>query len=157
MSDLNITQSGVAVVTTSTATQIPTVTATGTAGGTILPGQVVYADPSVNGVLRAAQANNILQAANVVGIALGSAAPGQPLSYAFSGDVILPTSAPGTLVSGVVYVLSATNAGSLTPTQDSLASGNYVTVVGMGNGTVAGSATTSIFRLSLIPVAAPKI
>ncbi len=154
MADLNVTAASVAALTAPTGTQIATVTARGIAGATISPGQVVYADPSANNQLKVAQANVQLQAANIVGIALGSAAVNQPLTYAISGDVVLPTTGTNTtLTSGSVYVLSAGTAGNMIATGDANAPvpGNFASAIGLGNGTVTG--TTTIFRLNLIPAA----
>jgi len=156
MPDLTITAGSVAQITTPVGNQIATVTARGTVGGTIsiTPGQVVYADPSANNQLKLAQASIAFQSANVVGIALGSAAPNQPLTYAVSGDIQLATTAPVTLTSGSAYVLSI-NPGNLISVLDPLAAGNFVTVIGVGNGTAAGT-PTSVFRLNLIAGAAQK-
>jgi len=156
MPDLTITRSGVAAIAAGSANILPTVTATGVAGGTILPGQVVYADPSANQRIRLAQANNALQAASVVGIALGSASPDQSVTYAISGDVTLPTSGANTqLMSGSVYVLSAGTAGGLIATAEAPAAGNFISLIGLGNGTVTATATNTL-RLALMPIAAPK-
>ena len=156
MADLNVTTASVAALTAPTGSQIATVTARGIAGATISPGQVVYADPSANNLLKLAQANSQLQASNIVGIALGSASVNQPLTYAISGDVVVPTTgANTTLTSGSVYVLSAGTAGNMIATGDAGApasgSGNFASAIGIGNGTVTG--TTSIVRLNLMPAA----
>ena len=154
MADLNVTAASVAALTAPTGNQIATVTARGIAGATISPGQVVYADPSANNLLKAAQANSQLQAANIVGIALGSASVNQPLTYAISGDVMVPTTGTNTtLTSGSVYVLSAGTAGNMIATGDAgtPTAGNFASAIGIGNGTVTG--TTSTFRLNLMPAA----
>lgn len=150
MPDLNINAAGVAPVTTAGGGLIPTVTARGTAGAAITPGQVVYADPSAANLLKPASGTVQPQAANVVGISLGSAALNQPLTYAVSGDVTLPTSGAGSiLTSGSVYVLS-NNPGNIVSTADNAGSiGSFITLLGVGNGTVsAGSVPT--LRLGII-------
>jgi hypothetical protein len=154
MPDLSVVPGSVALVSAGSA---PTVTARGLAGAVISPGQVVYADPSAANVIKPARANEQLQAANVVGIAMGSASPNQPITYAVSGDVTLPTTggAGTALMSGSVYVLSAGTAGNLISTADTMAAGNYVSVLGVGNGT-ATNTVTSTFRLNVIAAAAPK-
>lgn len=166
MPDLNINPSGVQQITVGTANVIPSVTARGIAGTIIAPGQVLYADPSVNNVLKPAQANSAFQAANVVGVALGSAGPNQPLTYATGGDIILPTNGTGTgagttLLGGSVYVLSFGTAGNLIATADagvnSLVGGTvFTTVLGVGNGTVTATITNTL-RLNIIPAAASKL
>ena|SRR5579863_5271599 len=160
MADLNVTVANVAVITAGTASLIPTVTAHGVAGGTVTPGQVLYADPSANNQLKPAIGTVQLQAANVVGIALGSATPNQPLTYAIAGDIAWGTGT--TLMSGSVYLLSGTAAGNMVAVGDANAPGtsgwpgtaSFVTMVGIGNGgSIGGSA--SALRVSLIPAAVP--
>ena len=154
MADLSIAVNGVAAITAPTGSQIATTTASGVAGAVIAPGQVLYADPSAGNQLKLAQATNQFQAANVAGIALGSAGAGQPISYAVAGDIqIQTTSGSATLASGSVYVLGVTAPGDLVALGDANApaAGNFMTVVGIGNGTAHGS--TSVLRLSLIPAA----
>lgn len=158
MPDLNITQSGVAPITTTTGGTIATITARGTAGATVLPGQVVYADPTAGNLIKPALASSAsqFQAQTVVGIALGSAALNQPITYATGGDITLPTTgANTTLMSGSVYVLSAGTPGNLISTAELPASGNYISLIGMGNGT-ATATSTSTFRLGLIPAGAQR-
>lgn len=146
MGDLIPTVSSVALVTTAAGSLIPTATARGIAAGSVTPGQVVYADPTANNVLKLAQANSQLQAANVVGIALGSAAPNQPLTYAVSGDVALTTTPA--LTSGSVYVASHGTAGGIGSPFD-LVAGDFVSVLGVANGTAA-------IRLGIIPAGAVR-
>lgn len=166
MPDLNIVPGSVAQITNSGSGTIPTVTARGIAGAAITPGQVLYADPTASNTLKPAQATVALQAANVVGIALGSAALNQPLTYATGGDILLPTAGTGTgggtvLLSGSVYILSAGTAGNLISTADpaiaSVGGGTvFSSVIGLGNGT-ATATITSTLRLNLIPAAASKL
>lgn len=101
-----------------------------TAGATITAGQAVYADPAANFTIKPAQANNQTQATNVVGIALDSAASGQPVAYASAGDVQFSNSA---FTPAAVYMLSAANAGGIAPTAD-LVTGNYATLLGIAAG-----------------------
>jgi hypothetical protein len=154
MADLNVTAGSVAPVTSGSA---PTVTARGIAGENIAPGRVVYADPSSNNLIRLADAQHQDRAVNVVGIALGSAALNQPITYAVSGDVSLPSTGAGSqLMSGSVYILSANTGGSIVSTADAFTADNFVTVLGIGNGTATATATNT-FRLAIIPAAAQKI
>jgi hypothetical protein len=154
MPDLNIT--AVQQISTTTGGTIATTTAKGVAGGTVLPGQVIYADPSANNALKPALATTQYQAQNVVGIALGSASPNQPLTYAVGGDISLTTTgANTTLMSGSVYVLSASTAGNLISTAEMPASGNFISLVGAGNG-IASNTSTPTFRLALTPAGAQK-
>jgi len=156
MPEVSIVATSVAVLPGGTANQIATVTARGVAGGPIQPGQVLYADPSANNQLNPALATTALQASNVVGIALSSAAANQPITYAIAGDVQMQSSA-GSLVSGSVYMLAAGTAGNMVAVIDSAApaigSGNFASLIGVGNGTVSG--TVSVLRLTVIPYATP--
>lgn len=97
---------------------------TGTAGGTLTAGQAVYLDDTVNTV-KAADANASAATARAIGIALHAATAGQPIRVQRAGDVTL-----GTGTAGTIYVVSA-NAGGIAPAAD-LASGHYVTVLGVG-------------------------
>ena len=67
----------------------------------------------------------------MVGIALDSAAMGQPIAYA-SADAVQFNNTP--LTPATVYVLSAANAGGIAPTRD-LGTGNYATLLGIAAGT----------------------
>lgn len=132
MSDLSVTAANVARVTSgSNQTQVKT----GTAGGTITAGQVLYANTSGN--LVAAQAD-AASTDEVAGIALHGASSGQPIAYAIGGDLN-----PGaTVVVGMVYALSAAAAGGIAPYAD-LTSGQYVSFLGVG-------ITASNLRLGII-------
>jgi|GEM_PF-3381520 len=154
MPELTISVGGVSVIISPPSNQqLATVTGKGVAGSAIAPGQVLYADPSANNQLKPALATVPLQTANVVGIALNSAALNQPVTYAVSGDLYLPSTnaANATLTSGSVYVLAAGTAGNIVAALDSNAPapGNYASLIGIGNGLAAG--TTNILRLTLIP------
>lgn len=159
MAEINIAAGSVAAIVSSASNQIvPTVTARGIAGATITAGQVLYADPSTNNQLKPALAGTAaaLQASNVVGIALSSAALSQPVTYAIGGDVQLQSASAPQITSGSVYVLAAGTAGNMVSTNDTAApaagSGNFASVIGMGNGTVGGT-ITNILRLIVTPAA----
>jgi len=146
--DVTITPSNVAVVSTATTTVQPTVTARGIAAVTIKPGQVVYADAVTGNLIKLASAAQPRQANTTVGIALGSADPNQPITYAVGGDIAVGN----VLVSGLVYVLSDT-AGFIAPVTDTF---TRYTVVGVGNGGAAGGLTVPNLRLGLIQASINK-
>lgn len=99
---------------------------TGTAGEAITAGQALYKKAS-DQLLYLADANGLAALRVVVGIALNSAAVGQPLFYT-SGTINL--GATGAPTAGVVYVLGTTP-GAINPTSD-IGSGWGVTVLGVG-------------------------
>jgi hypothetical protein len=100
-------------------------TRTGTAGVAITAGQVVYLDPT-DGKYRLASANSGTAAARVpAGIALHSAAAGQPLVVQSDGQVTIGAA----LTAGVAYYLAAT-AGGISPVAD-LTTGWYPTIIGI--------------------------
>lgn len=147
MADLNIMAGSVLAVNAST------VKAYGTSGAAITAGQVVYADPSSSpaGLIKPAQANSTT-AANVVGVALDSTAGSlQPVSYATSGDIVLPTSGAGsvTLTQGSVYVLSANSAGGIASANDPAAGTTFITPIGL-------AVSPTVLRLGISPVAATR-
>lgn len=107
------------------------VTRQGVAGATITAGQPLYQDSADSYALKPARANAAATDL-VVGIALHGAADGQPITYQSEGAI----NVGATLVVGTIYVLSAAAAGGIAPSGD-LASGNYVTVLGVA--TAAGS------------------
>src|SRR5579859_2904069 len=90
MADVSIVQSA---VQPNANTQI----GRGTVGGstTITQGQAVYLDPATLTIMpaKADSVTGSVPAANLVGVALDQAAPGQPITYALSGDLTL-TNAP---------------------------------------------------------------
>jgi len=145
MADLNVTAAGVLAANSNT------VIATGYSGTVISAGQVLWLNGTANPpVLAPASGSFQVQAANVAGIALDSAAAAnQLISYAVSGSVILPTSGVGSvLTNGSAYVLSSGTAGNLIAANDStLQTGNYITFVGM-----AVNPTTLLVNIA--PVAA---
>lgn len=98
----------------------------GTAGAAIAAGDVIYRDATDN-VMKLSDANAAAPANTVSGIALNSAATGQPVAYA----TLDPDFTPGAAVTaGEVYVLSATP-GKIAPVTD-LASGYTAIVIGVG-------------------------
>lgn len=96
---------------------------TGTAGAAITAGQVVYLD-SATSTYKLAKAN-VVAASAPVGIALNSAATGQPVTVLTAG----PITAGATLAPGIGYYLSPTNAGGICPVAD-LATGSYPSFLG---------------------------
>jgi hypothetical protein len=119
--DLTVTASSVKKVTGAAVDR-------GTAGASVTAGQPVYKDATDSGKLKAADAD--AQASSVcVGIALHAASTDQPLEYLTSG----PIDIGATVTVGQIYVVSTT-AGGIAPYSD-LASGDYVTVIGVGTTT----------------------
>lgn len=102
---------------------------TGNAGETITQGQSVYRKAADKEIYKA-DANVTAAEAAAVGIALNSAADGQPIKFQTDGSITLGAGAAP--VEGTVYVVSAT-AGGIAPVAD-LVSTNYVTTLGVGNG-----------------------
>ena len=101
---------------------------TGTATVAIAAGQPVYRDTPTTWALAK---NDTAAHAAVAGIALNSAAIGQPVQVQTQGNIVL---ASGAMVIGQVYVVSNTS-GMICPNAD-LTSGQFVTVLGVC--TVAG-------------------
>jgi hypothetical protein len=100
----------------------------GTAGAAISAGDALYYD-TATGTYKLFDANGAGDAKNFAGIALNSAAAGQPIALCEED----PDFTPGfPLDEGDVVIGSAT-AGKLCPVADA-ASGHYVTVVGVGKG-----------------------
>lgn len=99
----------------------------GTAGATITQGQPVYTDPTTGKYLLSD--NNATGKKTVRGIALNSAADGQPLTIQRSGDVTIGA----TLTAGARYYLSDT-AGGIIPEAD-LGSGMDVVLLGLAKST----------------------
>jgi hypothetical protein len=96
-----------------------------TAGVTITAGQAVFLD-STNSSKAALAKSDTAAHATISGIALQNASAGQPIRIMTGG-----TLNPGATVTvGKVYVVSA-NGGGIAPVSD-LASGNYVTIIGIG-------------------------
>ena len=107
----------------------------GTAGAAITAGQALYLD-AADSKLKLADANGVAAAKSLAGVALHAAATGQPVVYAYEGDV----NVGATLTVGEIYVLSAT-AGGIAPKAD-LASGHTVSILGVA--TSAGNLRVSI-------------
>lgn len=100
---------------------------TGTAGTAIAAGEVVYLNNATNRLERAV-ANAAPAAAAAVGVAINSAALGQPVQYVERGDLL----AVGTVKPGQVYLV-ANVAGDLAEGTDDLTEDtSYVTVVAVG-------------------------
>lgn len=121
MADITVVAGSVARTTGSTVD--------GTAGATIAQGKCVYLDTAATpNVWKLAQAitSAALAGGDGVGIALNSAASGQPIRVQTDGSINLGA----TLVVGQVYAVSAANAGGVAPYSD-LASTNYVTLLGV--------------------------
>lgn len=104
-------------------------TSLGTAGAAIAAGDVLYRDPD-DRTYKLADANGAdEEMADVAGIAVNSAASGQPVVFTPGTILLGATAAPAK----GVYVLSA-NPGKIAPVAD-LASGHRIVVLGVGNGT----------------------
>ena len=101
----------------------------GTTFEAITAGQPVYADSANSYKLRVA-GNGSIAASEVVGIALNSAAAGQPLAYATGGDLTVASSPA--LVLGTVYALG-NGAGTVSPAGDLEGSSatRYATILGV--------------------------
>lgn len=108
----------------------------GTAGASITHGQTLYADPTdldSNGLpkLKLADSDSATAAVRTcVGIALHGAVSGEPIQYVIEDPAFTPG---GTLVVGVMYVLSDTP-GGLMPAAD-LEIGDYPTLMFIANTT----------------------
>jgi len=102
----------------------------GTAGETIVAGDVLYLD-STTSTLKLALADTAAHAA-AVGIALNGGAAGQPVTYLAAGGIN-----PGvgeTLVLGTCYCVSDNAAGKIAPIAD-ISSEKYVTSLGFATTT----------------------
>ena len=108
------------------------------AGATIAAGDWLYMDTANDNVMKLAQADGTALEATVYGVALNSAAVGQPVLVARSGDLDYGC----VLTVGEIYILSAT-AGKICPSAD-LASSSYCSIVGVG--TVADNLKLNIFN-----------
>jgi hypothetical protein len=117
MADLVITAANVAAGSTAR-------TAHGTAGVAISPGQATYRDPDDNLIKLADCDNADADVRGLFGIALNSAAAGQPVTVAQRGPVTIGAA----VVAGVGYYLSATP-GGICPVAD-LGAGDYPLLIG---------------------------
>ena len=105
-------------------------TAVVTAGATVTAGQTVYLDVSAN-TYKLAQSDGTSEEATVAGIALHASLSGQPLKIQTAGTVTIGATA--SVTEGVFYVLSDT-AGGIAPHTDALASTEYASFIGVGDG-----------------------
>jgi hypothetical protein len=101
----------------------------GTAGAALTGGQVVYLDSATN-TYKLADCNSATAAVrSPAGIALHSAASGQPIAVQTAGSLTLG----GTLTAGVVYYLSGTP-GGVRPVADNT-TGDYPVALGIATST----------------------
>lgn len=97
----------------------------GTAGATVTAGQVVYLDAATN-TYKLADNNSVTAAVrSPAGIALHSAASGQPLTILSAGPITIGA----TVTAGVAYYLSDTP-GGVCPVAD-LLTGEYPVILGI--------------------------
>jgi len=108
------------------------------AGAAIAAGDWLYMDTANNNVMKLAQADGTALEGTVYGLALNSAAIGQPVLVARSGDVDFGC----VLTVGEIFILSV-NAGKICPASD-LAASSYVSIVGVG--TAADNLKINIFN-----------
>lgn len=121
MSDLSITAASVVPVRTGS---FPAVIRTDLlAGEAITAGQSLYIKSSDQKLWKA-QCDGVASEEILAGIALNSAAAGQPMAYVGYGDVTIGA----TLTQGGIYVISAT-LGGICPVAD-LASTNKLSMIG---------------------------
>jgi hypothetical protein len=109
---------------------------TGTAGATILAGQAVYLDSTVQKYLLADNNIATVEARRAVGIALNGASLNQPIVVQTGGSITIG----GTLVAGTAYYLSA-NPGGICPSVD-VVSGSAVCLIGL-------AASTTVLNISI--------
>lgn len=119
MPDLAITAANVLSVA-----EPPPVILTGVAGAVLGPGQPVY-QSAVDNLVYPAQADGAAAEADVQGITLHAAHPGQPIALQSTGKIAVGA----ILTVGQIYVLSA-SAGGIAPVSD-LVSTNFVTLLGV--------------------------
>jgi hypothetical protein len=137
MSDLSITAANVVQLSGN-----PT---TGVAGVAMTAGQSVYQNPGSNNYLLAKSNSGTTAAQSATGIALNSAAAGQPVTVMTSGTYTVGA----TVTVGGVYVLSGATAGGIAPIAD-LTSGWFTQIVLVGL-----TATTAKLTLVSAGVAVP--
>lgn len=109
----------------------------GVAGEAVTAGKVVYLDAAATGKWLLADADAASAAARgqgKIGVALNGASNGQPLAVATDGDITIGA----TLTAGLDYYLSD-DPGGVCPQAD-LASGDYVTLIGV-------AVSTTVLRL----------
>lgn len=123
MADLSVTASQVVASTTTSDIEH------GTSGEAITIGQSVYKKAS-DGKIYKADANASSATATAIGIAISTAsAANQGMSWQKSGTITIGAAA--SITAGATYYVSAT-AGGIAPEAD-LATGHYVTFLGVGN------------------------
>ncbi len=105
-------------------------TRTGTAGATIVAGDVLYLD-SATSTLKLALADTAAKAA-AVGIALDGGASGQPIVYLAAGGINPGVGA--TVAIGTYYCVSDNAAGKIAPLAD-ISAEKYITGLGFGTTT----------------------
>lgn len=105
----------------------------GTLGGSVTAGMPVRRQ---SGGTWIASTNASAAGSQVDGIALTGGASGQPFTYQKAGNINLGA----TLAAGVIYVLSAS--GAISAVND-VASGDYVTVLGIG-------ISTSLMKMGIV-------
>jgi len=122
MADLSITAANVLP-------QNGAVRATGTAGVAVVPPQAVYLEASTQTYKLTDVNSATAEARGCNGLALNTAAIGQPLTIASAGPVALGT----VLTAGVAYYASGT-AGGIRPAADNT-TGDYPLLIGMATST----------------------
>lgn len=132
MTDLSVTPGNVSASTAAKKGK-------GTAGASITAGQTLYEDASDldswgKPKLKLADSDAAVALRTCVGIALHAASSGQPIQYVIEDPAFTPG---GTLVVGVIYVLSDT-AGGIMPAAD-LEIGDYPTVLFIANTTAVAN------------------
>lgn len=108
----------------------------GTAGASITAGQTVYLDPADNRYKLADCDNASATVRAAVGIAVNTAANGQPLAVQIGGELAMGA----VLSAGVAYYLSPV-AGGIAPVAD-IQTGDHTVIVGMAR-------TTSILTVGV--------
>lgn len=106
------------------------ITETKIAGATITAGQTLYLDTTTN-TIKLAVVTTSAATATVCGIALHGALAGQPITYQKGGNIILGTSAVGTV--GDMAILGG-SAGGIAPVADNAAA-DFACFLGYWNST----------------------
>ncbi len=131
------------VITAADVNQVSGNEGRGIAGATITAGQSLYEDSTDSNKLKLADADASATAA-CVGVALHAASSGQPIAYAKTGEVDIGA----TVAAGAIYVVSTT-AGGVAPDSD-LGTGDYVTIIGIGDSTTSTSIKLAINNSQII-------
>lgn len=100
---------------------------TGTSGGTIAAGMPVYIDTGDDNKIKACQSTTTELQAAAEGIALNSAASGQPITYQTEGEINLGA----TLAAGAILTVDDSAAGAISNAIADISSANFVTVLGV--------------------------